>query len=103
MSPNIATKSISIEIDGNFEKEKFMYWMEYFLLLNQSSIYRAKGILSFENNSRKQIFQAVKTAFNIEDGSFWERSEKRHNRIIFIGKEPDRIEIINGLKSLLSD
>ena len=55
--------------------------MEYFLLLNQSTIYRAKGILSFENSSRKQIFQAVKAAFTLEDGKFWQKDETRKSKI----------------------
>ena len=97
------TKSISIEIDGNFDKEKLMFWMEYFLLLNQAMIYRVKGILSFESNSRKQIFQSVKAAFTIEDGSFWNTEEKRKNRLIFIGKELNEKEITEGLKSLMSN
>jgi len=100
---NIPTISVSIEIDGNFNKEKFMYWMEYFLLLNQSTIYRAKGILSFENDSRKQVFQSVKASFTMEEGNFWDKDEKRQNKLIFIGNKLNKKEITNGLKSIMDN
>jgi len=95
--------SISIEVNGDFDLEKFSYWIEYFLLMNQSTIYRAKGILSFKGNSRKQIFQAVKFAFSIEEGNFWATNEKRSNKLIFIGKDLNKKVIKSGLQSLLAD
>lgn len=98
---NIPINSISIELEGAFNEQKFMYWMEYFLMLNQSTIYRAKGILNFEGNSRKQIFQAVKGAFSIEDGGFWNISEYKNNKLIFIGKSLNKEEITTGLLSLM--
>ena len=102
-SLDIPIKTISIELDGNFIEEKFMYWMEYFLLLNQSTIYRAKGIIRFENNSRKQVFQAVKAAFSIEEGVFWKAEEKKLSKLVFIGQDLKKAEIEEGLKSLMHD
>ncbi len=100
-SLDIPIKTISIELEGSFILEKFMYWMEYFLLLNQSSIYRAKGIISFENNSRKQVFQSVKAAFSIVEGNFWKTGETRQSKLIFIGQDLNEKEIVQGLKSLM--
>lgn len=98
---NLPINSISIELEGAFIEEKFMYWMEYFLMLNQSTIYRAKGILNFEDNSRKQIFQAVKGAFTIEEGNFWSMNDSKKSKFIFIGKSPNKDEITQGLRSLM--
>lgn len=95
-------KSISIRIDGNFDKAKFLFWMEYYLLLNQSTIIRAKGILSFEGESRKQIFQAVKAAFELNDSYFWSNDEKRESKLIFIGKQLEEESIKNGLQTLMA-
>ncbi len=103
LSIDIPVKTINIELDGSFKEEKFMYWMEYFLLLNQSSIYRAKGIISFENNSRKLIFQSVKAAFSVEEGGFWNSTETRKCKLIFIGHGLDKKEVEEGLKSLMYD
>jgi G3E family GTPase len=103
LSVDIPIKTISIELEGSFKEEKFKYWIEYFLLLNQSSIYRAKGIISFENNSRKLIFQSVKAAFSIEEGGFWNIDETRKCNLIFIGHELNKNEIVEGLTSLMHD
>ncbi len=100
---NIPIKTISIEFEGSFKEEKFKYWIEYFLLLNQSSIYRAKGIISFENNLRKLVFQSVKAAFSVEEGGFWNSNETRKCKLIFIGHGLDKKEIEEGLKSLMHD
>lgn len=102
-SLDIPIKTISVKLEGSFIEEKFMYWMEYFLLLNQSSIYRAKGIISFENNSRKYIFQSVKAAFSVEEGSFWKMDEKRQSKLVFIGQDLNKKEIKEGLQSLMQD
>ncbi len=96
-------QSIGIKLDGDFISNKFMYWMEYFLLLNQNNIYRAKGIISFNGNSRKIVFQAVKASFTIEEGDFWPSGIVRQNRIIFIGKGLNKLEIHKSLKLLMHD
>lgn len=101
-SKKLPIKSLSIKIDGSFDKAKFLFWMEYYLLLNQSSIIRAKGILSFEGDSRKQIFQAVKAAFELDDGQFWSKNEERVSKLIFIGKQLEEESIKNGLQSLMA-
>ncbi len=102
LEPVNKVQSAGILIDGDFIEEKFRFWIEYFLMLNQNTIYRAKGIISFKGNSRKIIFQAVKASFTIEEGNFW-ATGNRMNRIIFIGKELDKIEIHNSLSLLMSN
>ncbi len=97
------TSSIGIELEGCFDKDKFMEWIEYFLHLNQSSIYRVKGILNFNNHSRKHIFQAVKVAFSVEEGNFWSKSDKRINRLAFIGHNLNKELILNELKLLMEN
>jgi len=93
--------SISIQLEGDFIPEKFKFWMEYFLLLNQNKIYRAKGIISFKGNSRKIVFQAIKASFNMDEGDFWLSQNVRLNRIIFIGKSLNKAEITESLKLLM--
>ncbi len=93
--------TIGIQINGNFDMKKFSFWMDYFLYINQNSIYRVKGILSFEGLSRKMIFQAVKCAYVIEEGNFWQSDEERISKLIFIGKNLDKQAINDGLKELI--
>ena len=80
--------------------KKFSFWMDYFLYINQNSIFRVKGILSFEGLSRKMIFQAVKAAYVLEEGDFWEDDEEKISKLIFIGKNLDKQAIEEGLTEL---
>lgn len=75
--------------------------MDYFLHINQNSIIRVKGILSFEGISRKMIFQAVKSAYMLEEGNFWQTNEERSNKIIFIGRKLDKESIREGVEFLV--
>ncbi len=92
--------SIAVNLELVFDRDKFMEWIEYFLHINQNSIYRIKGILNFNNDFRKYIFQSVKTAFSVEEGDFWTQGESKNNRLIFIGNNLDKQSIINELNLL---
>jgi len=91
----------SFLLKGSFDMEKFSMWMDYFLHINQNSIIRVKGLLSFEGISRKMIFQAVKSAYTLEEGNFWQNNEERTNKIIFIGRKMDKESIREGIESLI--
>ncbi len=92
--------TLAIQINGNFDMKKFSTWMDYFLYINQNSIYRVKGVISFEGLFRKVIFQAVKSAYVLEEGDFWQSSEERNSKLIFIGKNLDKQAIEEGLNEL---
>lgn len=94
-------KTESFLLKGNFDMKKFSMWMDYFLHINQNSIIRVKGILSFEGISRKMIFQAVKSAYSLEEGNFWQSDEEKLNKIIFIGRKLDKKSIMEGIESLI--
>ncbi len=96
-----AVSSMAISLEGAFDRDKFTDWIEYFLHINQNSIYRVKGILNFSNEFRKYIFQAVKTSFSIEEGDFWSTEENKSNHIIFIGKDLDEKAIADELNLLM--
>lgn len=98
---NHEIKTISFLLKGNFDVKKFSMWMDYFLHINQNSIIRVKAILSFEGISRKMIFQAVKSAYTLEEGNFWQNDEKKLNKIIFIGRMLDMKNIREGIESLI--
>ena len=53
-----AVSSHSFCLSGAFDLERFSYWIEYFLYINQSHVFRIKGILNFEGNPNKMILQS---------------------------------------------
>jgi len=99
--PDHSISSYSFRFPGNFDIEKFSYWIEYFLYINQSNVFRIKGILSFAGNPQKMILQTVRSSYLLEDWEFWEVGEERINRLIFIGKEIPYADIREALESLM--
>ncbi|HEC43351.1 MAG TPA: GTP-binding protein [Bacteroides sp.] len=93
--------SHSFILPGAFDIEKFSYWMEYFLYINQSVMFRAKGILNFDGNPHKMILQSVRSSYLLEDGDYWDAGEERINRIVFIGKDLNQAEIKEALENLM--
>jgi G3E family GTPase len=99
--PGHTVSSYSFQFPGNFDIERFSYWIEYFLFINQSSIFRIKGILSFAGNPQKMVLQTVRSSYMLDDWEFWEAGEERLNRLIMIGKEIPYEEIREALESLM--
>lgn len=99
--PEIST--VGIQINGNFDIKKFSFWMDYFLYINQNSIFRVKGVLGFDGLTRKMVFQAVKSAYVLEEGDFWQNDEEKISKLIFIGKNLDEKSIKMGLNELIAD
>lgn len=93
--------SHSFIFPGNFDLEKFSYWIEYFLYINQANVFRIKGILSFAGNPQKMILQSVRNSYLLEDWEFWKVGEERINRLIFIGKDMPFSDIREALESLM--
>ena len=96
-----AIGSYSYVFPGDFDIEKFSFWMEYFLSINQSSILRMKGILSFSGNPHKMVLQSVRSSYLLDDGEFWGLGEERMNRLVITGRDLDFKEIGEALKSLM--
>lgn len=94
--------SHAYRIAGAFDIEKFSYWIEYFLYINQSNVFRVKGILNFSGNPHRMILQSVRSSYELEDGAFWEVGEERQNSLVFIGKALDPGEIREALESLMA-
>ena len=86
---------------GDFDIEKFSFWIEYFLSINQTSILRMKGILSFSGNPHKMVLQSVRNSFLLDDGDFWAPDQERINRLVITGRDLDFDEIGEALKSLM--
>ncbi len=86
---------------GNFDVNKFGLWMQNYLYFNKETIFRVKGIVSFENTADQFIFHAVRGSYMFEVGKEW-KDEARFSKLVFIGKDISRIELERNLKQLLA-
>ena len=73
--------------DEPLYKSEFVRRLEYFLDVYKNKIYRAKGILCFENELYEFVLQAVGGSFELTEGDdlLYDKSSK----IVFIGKLDD--------------
>lgn len=87
---------------GNFDVNKFGLWMQNYLYFNKETIFRVKGIISFENTADQFIFHAVRGSYMFEVGKEW-KEEARFSKLVFIGKDISRVELERNLKQLLAN
>jgi G3E family GTPase len=101
---NIVLHDIASEgfvIPGSFKMGAFTLWIEHFLYYNRKTVFRVKGIVSFDNMEERLILHAVRDTYLNELGAPW-GNEQRFNKIVFIGKNLDRDKIEDSLYQLLA-
>jgi G3E family GTPase len=94
--------SMSLEISGEIIEEKFMKWFEPFVLANHEKMFRTKGILFFTGKCRHVVLQGVHAIFSAAYSDV-ELLEKGKSRIVFIGRDLPREEIMKGIKQTLPE
>lgn len=93
-------EAVGFEFDRVFDIEKFSCWIRNYLYFNKTTIYRAKGILAFDEMPEKYIFHSVRGSFLFETGSDW-GNEKPQSKLVFIGKNINEPELKLHLEELL--
>lgn len=88
-------------IPGSFDMGKFSFWMQNFLFFNRDTIFRVKGIVSFDDMPEKHIFQAVRDSYLFETGAEW-GDETRFSKLVFIGKKLNHEQLEDNLYQLLA-
>lgn len=92
--------SVGIEKEGNVHPQKFQKWISSVLQAHADDIFRSKGILSFEGENKRYVFQGVHALI---DGRFdreW-NSDERKNILVFIGKNLNREKLTQGFLSCM--
>jgi G3E family GTPase len=86
---DVTVKSVSLALDAPLDDRKFFGWYQTLLQANGQDILRSKGILSFRNEDRRYVVQAVHM---MADGDWqrpWRDGEPRQSRLVFIGRNLD--------------
>ncbi len=91
----------SFEFNEPIIPQKFEHWINILLFLSGYQIYRIKGILNFSGESRKIIFQSVRSNSKVDVGSIWMDGEIRKSRIVFIGVNVNKQPLEKGLRGCL--
>ncbi|MFN9631715.1 MAG: CobW family GTP-binding protein [Cyanobacteriota bacterium] len=88
--------SLSFASDGPFSLRKFQNFLDYQL---PASVYRAKGILWFNESERRHVFHLAGKRFSIDD-SDW--NGPRKNQLVLIGRDLDHAELRRQLQACVA-
>jgi G3E family GTPase len=88
--------SVSLKTTTALSAEKFSNWIRALIMERGTDIFRSKGILDIQGQSRRYIFQGVHMVMDSDWGTTWRGGDKRESRIVFIGRNLDRDDIERG-------
>ena len=88
--------SLSFSSDGPFSLRKFQNFLDNQL---PDSVFRAKGILWFNESEKRHVFHLAGKRFSIDD-SDW--NGKRKNQLVLIGQEMDHSALREQLQECVS-
>ena len=95
--------SVALSFERPFERSRFMRWLQRLVVERGADLLRAKGIVAFEGEDRRFVFQAVHMTVDSGLDRAWVESESRTTRLVFIGRGLDAQELNGELTHCLSD
>jgi G3E family GTPase len=93
--------SVAIELSGLFDFSKINAWLDMFLQVKGTDIYRMKGVVGVKGESHQIVFQGIHMMLDSQVGKPW-GDEQPVNRMVFIGKDLDESYIQRSLKTCLN-
>lgn len=96
--------SVGIEFDGALDAGRLNAWLSRLLRENGVDLFRSKGVLRLAGSDARHVFQGVHMLMSMTSsddgvGRPWKEGEKRTNRLVFIGRNLNRQEILANFQS----
>ncbi|MFM1798210.1 MAG: hypothetical protein RLZZ117_488 [Cyanobacteriota bacterium] len=88
--------SLSFASDGPFSLRKFQTFLDHQL---PAGVYRAKGILWFNESERRHVFHLAGKRFSIDDGDW---TGPRKNQLVLIGRDLNHAELRRQLQACVA-
>lgn len=92
--------SVGFTFKGSFDVNKFGLWIQNYLYFNADTVFRVKGIMSFDQTEDQFILHAVRASFMFEMGKPW-GDDERFSKLVVIGKNLSAIDLEANLKQLM--
>jgi G3E family GTPase len=96
-----SVSSVGIQQLGELDGKRLNEWIGGLLRTKGNDIYRMKGVLSVKGAAKRLVFQGIHMLFDAKFDREWAAGE-RMNTLVFIGKDLDRTELIEGFRGCLS-
>mmetsp|Transcript_16634 Transcript_16634/g.35162 ORF Transcript_16634/g.35162 Transcript_16634/m.35162 type:complete len:458 (+) Transcript_16634:61-1434(+) len=94
--------SIGIDVQGEVDQNSLNDWLGWLLKERGADLFRTKGVLAVKGLKEKFVFQAVHMAFSGAPQKPWAEGEERFCRLIFIGKNLNREELLSGFTKCIA-
>lgn len=91
-------QSLSLRSDKPLDPSKFMPWLQNLVQTEGGKILRSKGILSFQDDDDRYVFQGVHMMLEGDHQRKWKPDEARQSRVVFIGRELPEDAIREGFE-----
>ncbi len=95
--------SVSLRLDRPFERSRLLAWLQQLVIERGADLLRAKGIVDLAGSDRRLVFQGVHMMMDTDMAQPWQANEARESRLVFIGRNLDRNELLQGLRHCEAD
>ncbi len=95
--------SVALSFAQPLERSRFLPWLQRLVTERGADLLRAKGIVAFEGEDRRFVFQAVHMTVDSGLDRDWALGEARETRLVFIGRHLDAGELKDELTQCLAD
>jgi G3E family GTPase len=95
--------SVSLSFARPLERSRFLPWLQRLIAERGADVLRAKGIVAFDGEERRFVFQAVHMSVDSGLDRAWALGEARESRLVFIGRHFDASELKDELTHCLAD
>ncbi|MCL2714902.1 MAG: GTP-binding protein [Alphaproteobacteria bacterium] len=91
-------QSLALRTDKPIEAMIFIPWLQQLIGKEGANILRSKGILAFEGDDDRYVFQAVHMMLEADHQRAWQDGERRESRLVFIGRKLPEQAIREGFE-----
>ena len=96
---DLSVGSVSVSVDGDLKLDAINSALGKLLAERGTDIFRMKGVMAIEGETRRFVFQGVHMLFDGTASAPWGPTEARRSQLVFIGRKLDRGEIARLVES----
>lgn len=97
-----AVSSVGVTFAGEMDGPRLSQWISLLLRVKGADLYRSKGVFNVKGSDMRLVFQGVHMLLDGKYDREWKTHEKRENKLIFIGRNLNRDELVSGFMSCLA-
>lgn len=96
-----SVSSVGITVDGAVNLGAFHRWISELRTEQADNLYRMKGVLAVKNQDQRYVLQGVHSLVEFRASTPW-GIEPRSSKIVFIGRDLDRVALNQGFAACLA-